>query len=111
MLALDTHCLYYAGASGVLHGWFVGLLVWCLFLPQQRLVAAALLVVVLVKMWLQSRWDLSLTMSEHIPLYAPAHVAGALGGAVASGLLRLLCTGRRALAVASNQSTKSRSSG
>jgi membrane associated rhomboid family serine protease len=83
VLALDSGCAYYAGASGALHGFFAGnALDVCLNARNRhgeagpyRMVGAALLLVLLIKLVTQH--------GSAGGIYFPAHEAGAAGGAIA----------------------------
>lgn len=98
-IALDPHCLYYAGASGALHGLWAGSAAAVLVAhshERQRggawLGAAMLAALALKLVWqawsgipVQAASDGSgLQLLAGIPIYYPAHVAGALGGVVAA---------------------------
>ena len=92
LLALDANCLYYAGASGALHGVLAGAAVALLggqpASPHsgwnRRAVGAVLLIALVVKLLVQSSGDATPAPGWlHIPAYYPAHAAGAAGGAVA----------------------------
>ena len=85
----DSHCLYYAGASGALHGLWAGCAL-CLVLQgggpvspasrlPQRLGGAALLLLMLLKLWWQHSGS-SAPGWLGIAAYEPAHLAGAAGG-------------------------------
>lgn len=95
VLAWDTQCLYYAGASGALHGWLAGGLVWGLLKrsdgTERRLLLLALLGLV-AKLSIQQYLPTASGFSG-VPVYAPAHWAGVLGGTLAV----LLLTRRRPL--------------
>jgi rhomboid family GlyGly-CTERM serine protease len=93
VVALDSTCSYYAGASGALHGLFTGNVVALLLGQRQqagersqplRLWAALLLAGLIAKLMVQSFADDSSTVSWlGFATYHPAHQAGAAGGAVA----------------------------
>lgn len=116
MVALDTNCSYYAGASGALHGLLAGnaaAMVWAgpsLGSPagaagpaarvaaayRARLVALAVWGGMALKLW----WQAGGTPQAPgggwgFPVYYPAHVAGALGGI---GLVLLVLAARAVLA-------------
>lgn len=116
VVALDTNCRYYAGASGALHGLLAGNaagMLWAirgperpaghaaeaarvLALRRRRLLAAAVLGAVALKLWLQAAGVPDVPGGEwDFPVYHPAHVAGALGGIA---LVSLLCAVRAARA-------------
>lgn len=89
VLALDTHCAWYAGASGALHGLLAGNLL-SLWLNARRLgaqskavtwLATAGLLGLLVKLTVQ-HWQGDATMPTWLGFatYYPAHEAGAAGG-------------------------------
>jgi membrane associated rhomboid family serine protease len=98
-IALDPHCLYYAGSSGALHGLWAGS---AFFLSARHrmertdgsvwLGAAMLLALVFKLGWQAWKGDSGVpanaTGGLHLlggmATYFPAHVGGALGGAVVS---------------------------
>jgi len=93
VVALDSTCSYYAGASGALHGFFAGN-VLALLLAQRHPVgewsqpllpwAALLLAGLIAKLMVQSVPDDSSAVSWlGFATYYPAHLAGAVGGAIA----------------------------
>lgn len=94
VLALDSSCNYYAGASGALHGLLAGNAVSLACASgtassppthRARLAAYLVLSVLILKLWLQTSgpWGASLPANVwNLPTYHPAHIAGALGGAV-----------------------------
>lgn len=93
VLAMDTQCAYYAGASGALHGFWagnaLGLLIFSppAFQPSVRirLLGGVLLAALALKLSLQQGAVLG-----GLPVYFPAHVAGAIGGIVAVMLYAVL---------------------
>ncbi len=106
VLALDSHCTVYAGASGALHGMLAGSAFNLLLrgqpavpvpLRRGQILGAALLMGLGAKLLAQ---HLMASPSEPgwlgIATYYPAHEAGALGGLVAAWLARGLLHGRRA---------------
>lgn len=93
VVALDSTCSYYAGASGALHGFFAGNVV-ALLLAQRhpvgersqllRLGGVVLLAGLIAKLMVQSVSEDSSAVSWlGFTTYHPAHQAGAAGGAVA----------------------------
>lgn len=98
VVALDPACSYYAGASGALHGLWAGAAVALLVARQPakrringgQILGAVLLIALWTKLGLQggaSQWgmpDVSVPGWSIIPVYYPAHGAGALGGGVAA---------------------------
>ena len=108
VLALDTSCNYYAGASGALHGLLAGNAVSLACASgtassppshRARLAAYLVLSVLILKLWLQTSnpWGASLPANGwSFPVYHPAHIAGALGGVV----LVLMALAARSLATA-----------
>ncbi|HCX82532.1 MAG TPA: hypothetical protein DHV01_13175 [Rhodoferax sp.] len=83
VLAWDTRCLYYAGASGALHGLWAGGSV-LLLLGVSRgwgMACSVFLAAKLVVPWI---WPGVTLSASDFPVYHPAHVAGALGGLVAA---------------------------
>jgi membrane associated rhomboid family serine protease len=112
VVALDPNCSYYAGASGALHGLLAGnaVVMACAAWPLApadastarscRLVAAALLSVMALKLTLQAGSAREVAQQVALggwafPVYHPAHVAGALGGV---GLVLLVLAARALLA-------------
>lgn len=116
VVALDSNCSYYAGASGALHGLWAGNAVgmaWAgrsLGQPAHSegqaagtaperwtfLVAVAVLGVMGLKLWLQAGNMREMPLSGwSFPVYHPAHVAGALGG---MSLVLLVLAARAVLA-------------
>ncbi|MDR7306433.1 rhomboid family intramembrane serine protease [Rhodoferax saidenbachensis] len=100
VLALDSNCLYYAGASGALHGVLAGgaLVLLCapLAIPPSgwrvRLMGAVLLLALGAKLLLQPLFFATHTHGWlGIPTYYSAHAAGAAGGAVVVLSALLLC--------------------
>lgn len=98
VVSLDPDCSYYAGASGALHGLLAGNamgLAWggrspapvdAIAARWSRGVAAALLSIMALKLWLQAGGSGEAAQQAMLgawsfPVYHPAHVAGALGGA------------------------------
>jgi rhomboid family GlyGly-CTERM serine protease len=89
VLALDTHCTWYAGASGALHGLLAGSLL-SLWLNARRFgapgspltwLAMAGLLGLLVKLLVQHlRGDAAMPGWLGFASYYPAHEAGAAGG-------------------------------
>ncbi|MBK6591577.1 MAG: rhombosortase [Burkholderiales bacterium] len=89
VLALDTHCAWYAGASGALHGLLAGSLL-SLWLNARRCgaqgralvwLAVAGLLGLLVKLTVQHlRGDTAMQGWLGFASYYPAHEAGAAGG-------------------------------
>lgn len=81
-LVADARCDYYAGASGALHGVAGGAALYMLAAPGRiRLAGGALGLALVAKLGWQ---DAAFVASPHwldIPIYYPAHKAGALGGA------------------------------
>lgn len=97
VLALDAQCSYYAGASGALHGLLAGnavRLVWGAH-PRGGQVGLAALGGMALKLWWQSGGTAAAWSGWSFPVYRPAHIAGALGGA---GLVLLVSAARAALA-------------
>lgn len=110
VLAWDTQCSYYAGASGALHGLLAGNALWLVgggHLPGRQRDAAArsgatrrvglvLLGAVALKLWWQTGGAPAAAWSDwSFPVYHPAHIAGALGG---MGLVLLVLAARAARA-------------
>ncbi len=93
-LVADARCDYYAGASGALHGVAGGAALYMLAAPgRMRLVGGASGLALLAKLGWQ---EVGSTVSPHwldIPIYYPAHGAGAVGGGMA--VLLLLVVRRR----------------
>jgi rhomboid family GlyGly-CTERM serine protease len=97
VLALDTHCAWYAGASGALHGLAAGAaLALLLQRPSQtigRLPPSWLGAGVLAGLAIKLVWQHGTGAQPGwlgFPTYTPAHEAGALGGLVAvAGLYAL----------------------
>lgn len=100
-IALDLNCQYYAGASGALHGLWAGSAVAVLSTRcQERHRGGAWLgAVMLAALAFKLVWQAwsgifvqaagegrGLQLLAGIPIYYPAHVAGALGGLVAAFL-------------------------
>ena len=93
VVALDSTCSYYAGASGALHGFFAGNVVAFLLAERHpvgersqllRLGAVVLLAGLIAKLMVQSVSEDSSAVSWlGFTTYHPAHQAGAAGGAVA----------------------------
>ena len=93
VIALDSHCDRYAGASGALHGLLAGNALALLFTPRgaaqaaraRRVVGALVLVTLAIKLG----WQHPVPGAASAPgwlgfaTYYPAHEAGALGGCVA----------------------------
>ncbi len=81
VLALDMHCMHYAGASGALHGLLAGNIAYLLCTAQgnPRVVGMgwALLLGLVLKLLLQRA-----SGSAEQLIYYPAHEAGASGGIV-----------------------------
>lgn len=99
VLVLDSNCLYYAGASGALHGVLAGtaVLILSTSVPHVRsrwlhpVVGAGLLLVLVAKLLIQPwGYAASTTGWLGIPTYYPAHAAGAAGGVMAALFGRLL---------------------
>lgn len=90
VLALDTHCTWYAGASGALHGLAAGAALGLLLSPADRLpgrrparwLGAGLLVGLAMKLVWQHGAEAAPGWLG-FPTYTPAHEAGALGGLTA----------------------------
>ena len=82
VLALDPDCLYYAGASGALHGLLAGnALAMAGTAGRLRRMAMAVLAGMALKLWFQAGNPQGASLGEWgFPVYHPAHVAGALGG-------------------------------
>lgn len=104
VLALDSDCQYYAGASGALHGVLGGAAIVLLGTSSpgqqryrlRRAMGAGLLLVLVVKLLLQTGGGTPTNPGWlGIPTYYPAHVAGAIGGALAV-LVALLLSPREA---------------
>lgn len=97
VVALDSGCIYYAGASGALHGWAAGgALLWWKGTPAhdrpQRRLAMALLCGVFLKI----AWQWASAAGETawgFPVYHPAHAAGAVGGMLAAAVSVSLARG------------------
>lgn len=104
-IALDSQCLYYAGASGALHGLWAGSAV-CLFAQNRTArpgaggwLGAAMLLALVSKLGWQA-WAgvhgspddamVGLHLLSPMATYFPAHVGGALGGVVVALLARVL---------------------
>jgi membrane associated rhomboid family serine protease len=104
VIALDPQCAVYAGASGALHGYFAGVALALCWdgaqaakltpsaRPLRRLVGVSLLALLLIKLWAQrqggSMWTAELQshlggLDAGVPIYTPAHWAGAVGGLLA----------------------------
>ncbi|MBK7002614.1 MAG: rhomboid family intramembrane serine protease [Rhodoferax sp.] len=81
VLALDLRCMYYAGASGALHGLLAGNIAYFLCITQGNLrmvgTGWVLLLGLVLKLLLQRA-----SGSVEQAIYYPAHEAGALGGIV-----------------------------
>lgn len=105
-LVLDTACLYYAGASGALHGLLAGCGLGLLLnaphraaslhtaarpLASARTLGGMVLMGLAIKLLLQ-RWmgDASAPGWLGMPTYYPAHEAGALGGLLTVLLLKVV---------------------
>ena len=112
LLAFDTDASYYAGLSGALHGLWAGNAIMLMVPPRsgvseeperdartdrsvavpclrgvgrQRL-AAVILAVLVIKLWVQGGDSLeSLSDWLQLPVYRPAHWAGLIGGTFLSG--------------------------
>lgn len=87
VLVLDTHCAYYAGASGALHGLLAGCAL-CLALCDRQLGWVMLAGLALKLVWQHTTADAATTGWLGIATYYPAHTAGALGGLLSVGLAR-----------------------
>lgn len=98
VLALDSNCQYYAGASGALHGVLSGAAIVLLRTSSpelqryrlQRALGAGLLLVLVTKLLVQTVSGAPSPSWLGIPTYYPAHVAGAIGGAAAVLVVLLL---------------------
>jgi len=92
LLVLDTQCTYYAGASGALHGVLAGAIAHLLRRAgPQRFAGAGLALALLTKLYWQSAHDGVAPDWLGMPIYYPAHGAGAAGGALMTlGLLVLV---------------------
>ena len=88
LLIWDTQCLFYAGLSGALHGMWVGnalLLTKDSFSHQIRSTALFFLLFVALKIvWQGSSNGSNFNLWLNIPVYLPAHAAGAAGGFLVS---------------------------
>lgn len=99
-IALDPACQYYAGASGALHGLWAGCAVALMaFAPPARgrfnsvrVLGVAMLVAVGIKLYLLTGVGhagvsavpvFSALVLGRVPVYTPAHEAGAAGGVLA----------------------------
>lgn len=126
VLALDTRCSYYAGASGALHGLLAGSAVamaWgqpklqagaseaegglaTVSSGRRRLLAFTVLVGMALKLWWQSASGSAMTGAGwRFPVYQPAHIAGVVGGV---GLVVLALIGRAVSASARDLPAKDR---
>lgn len=81
VLVLDAHCAYYAGASGALHGVLAGAALHGLMRPGPlRYAGAGLTLLLAAKLY----WEMAGVHPAPgwlgIPVYYPAHAAGAAGG-------------------------------
>ena len=90
VVVLDTHCTYYAGASGALHGLAVGGAVFLLRVaPAGDAVAKSVAYLLLGCVLAKLGWQLSSpadTAAWGFPVYRWSHTAGALGGWLAACL-------------------------
>jgi rhomboid family GlyGly-CTERM serine protease len=88
LLIWDTQCLFYAGLSGALHGMWVGnalLLTKDSFSRQIRSAALFFLLFVALKIvWQAYSSGSNFNLWLNIPVYLPAHAAGAVGGLLVS---------------------------
>lgn len=97
VIALDPHCMYYAGASGALHGLWSGSAVGLVLKRGQGRrgasvwMGAAMLLALAFKLWWQAWGGIhgsiggeggGLHLLMGVPTYYPAHMAGAIGGVV-----------------------------
>lgn len=83
LLVFDTRCAYYAGASGALHGVLAGAALHALAQAKpMRYVGAALLLGLVLKLGWQAMAQTAAPGWLGIPVYHPAHIAGAVGGAL-----------------------------
>jgi membrane associated rhomboid family serine protease len=100
VIALDPHCVYYAGASGALHGLWSGSAVGLVLKRDHGRrganvwMGAVMLLVLAFKLWLQAWGSVQGSMGGvagvggglhllvGVPTYYPAHMAGAIGGMV-----------------------------
>ena len=83
LLVFDAQCAYYAGASGALHGVLAGAAVHALAQAKpMRYVGAGLALVLVLKLVWQASVQSSAPGWLDIPVYHPAHMAGAAGGAL-----------------------------
>ncbi len=89
VLALDTHCAYYAGASGALHGLLAGCAL-CLVWQSRKLGWAVLAGLTLKLVWQHATGEEAAPGWLGFATYYPAHEAGALGGLLAVTLARSL---------------------
>lgn len=84
ILVLDTRCAYYAGASGALHGVLAGAALHGLVRrgPLQY-AGAGLALLLAAKLYWELAGDHVASGWLGIPVYYPAHAAGAAGGVLA----------------------------
>jgi rhomboid family GlyGly-CTERM serine protease len=77
--------MWYVGFSGVLHGALAaGAIAW--WRSESTLLASALSVILIAKLsWEQ--WHGALPLSGDLPVVVDAHLYGAIGGAIAGGIL------------------------
>lgn len=101
VIALDGACLFYAGASGALHGLLVGNAVVLALAKKNapRFLARCILLVIAVKLWAETQQFLFWQESYSFPVYHPAHLGGTLAGCLAALMLVL---GLRRFATHSN---------
>jgi rhomboid family GlyGly-CTERM serine protease len=84
----EPQLVWYVGLSGVLHGALAaGAIAW--WRSESTLLASALSCILIGKlMWEQ--WHGALPLSGDLPVVVDAHLYGAIGGAVAAGILSAL---------------------
>lgn len=83
LLVFDAQCAYYAGASGALHGVLAGAALHALAQAKpMRYVGAALVLGLVLKLVWQTMAQISAPDWLGMPVYHPAHMAGAAGGAL-----------------------------
>ena len=90
VLLLDARCATYAGASGALHGLLAGA-AWALWrgqgAPHTVRLGGLMLVALLAKLAVQRLADGATSgLLPGMPVYLPAHEAGAVGGWLVVGL-------------------------
>ncbi len=81
----EPQLTWYVGFSGVLHGALAaGAIAW--WRNESTLLAAALSVILIGKL-LWEQWHGALPLSGALPVVVDAHLYGAIGGAIAGGIL------------------------